>query len=68
MFFKITTKIYVKKIAKKIAFFEILIIDFAIADRIAIFWLNYDRRSRSDRGKKFADRDRRSFDRLSLML
>ena len=53
---KITTKIYVEKIAKKIAFFAIPIINFAIADRIAIFWLNDDRRSRSDRGKKIGNR------------
>ena len=49
-------------------FFAIPIIDFTIADRIAIIWLNEDRQSRSDRKEKIADRDRRSFDRRSLML
>ena len=48
-------------IVKKIAFFAIPIVAFAIADRTAIFWLNDDRRSRSDREKKIADRDRLCF-------
>ena len=38
-------------IAKKDRVFAIPIVDFAIADRTAIFWPNRDRRSRSDREK-----------------
>ena len=46
---------YMPKRSLKRSRFAILIIDFAIADRIANFWLNADRRSRSNRGKKFGD-------------
>ena len=49
-------------IAKKIAFFAIPIVAFAIADRTAIFWPVGDRRSRTDREKKNADRDRSCFE------
>ena len=55
-----------KNISKKIAFFAIPIVDFAIADRPAIFSANCDRWSRYDLEKMIADR--RSFDRRSLML
>ena len=58
----------VKKIAKKIGFFAIPIVDFAIADCDPIVSANCNCRSRSDLEKMIADRDRRSFDRQSLML
>ena len=48
-----------KKIAKKIAFFAIPIIDFAIADRNAIFWQNDDRDPIGR--KRFAIGDRSCF-------